>query len=80
MVKGSLPQAPAFVAVFPGRGYILRAQGRPDRCSSGLPWERMLLLDRTYRPGPYHSFYIHEPKTRMVREILDTLRSWRGLL
>ena len=24
------------------------------------------LLTQTYRPGPYHSFYIHEPKRRLI--------------
>jgi retron-type reverse transcriptase len=24
------------------------------------------LLDKTYRPGAYHSFYIHEPKRRLI--------------
>ncbi len=24
------------------------------------------LRDKTYRPGPYHSFYIHEPKRRLI--------------
>ena len=24
------------------------------------------LLNKTYRPGPYHSFYIHEPKKRLI--------------
>ncbi len=24
------------------------------------------LIDQTYRPGPYHSFYIREPKRRLV--------------
>ena len=24
------------------------------------------LQDRTYTPGPYHSFYIHEPKRRLI--------------
>ena len=35
-------------------------------------WERHLLqlqgelADKTYRPGSYHSFYIHEPKKRLI--------------
>jgi hypothetical protein len=24
------------------------------------------LVERTYRPGPYHSFYIHDPKRRLI--------------
>ncbi len=24
------------------------------------------LLEKTYRPGPYHSFYIHDPKRRLI--------------
>jgi len=24
------------------------------------------LLAKTYRPGPYYSFYIHEPKRRLI--------------
>ncbi|MBI1880322.1 MAG: hypothetical protein HYR94_19230 [Chloroflexi bacterium] len=24
------------------------------------------LADKTYTPGPYHSFYIHEPKRRLI--------------
>ena len=24
------------------------------------------LREQTYRPGPYHSFYIHEPKRRLI--------------
>ena len=24
------------------------------------------LQDQTYRPGPYHSFFIHEPKRRLI--------------
>lgn len=35
-------------------------------------WEGQLLrlqeelLDHNYRPGPYHSFYIHDPKKRLI--------------
>jgi RNA-directed DNA polymerase len=35
-------------------------------------WESHLLrlqeelATKTYRPGPYHSFYIHEPKRRLI--------------
>ncbi|MCP4755679.1 MAG: RNA-dependent DNA polymerase, partial [Proteobacteria bacterium] len=35
-------------------------------------WESQLLrlqaelAAQTYRPGPYHSFYIHEPKKRLI--------------
>lgn len=35
-------------------------------------WERHLLrlqeelIDKSYRPGSYHSFYIHEPKKRLI--------------
>ena len=28
------------------------------------------LRDKTYRPGPYHSFYIHEPKRRLISAAL----------
>jgi hypothetical protein len=35
-------------------------------------WESNLLrlqealVNKTYQPGPYHSFYIHEPKKRLI--------------
>lgn len=35
-------------------------------------WESNLLrlqeelINKTYRPGPYHSFYIHDPKKRLI--------------
>jgi hypothetical protein len=35
-------------------------------------WESNLLrlqedlVNKTYRPGPYHSFYIHDPKKRLI--------------
>ena len=35
-------------------------------------WESQLLrlqeelADKSYQPGPYHSFYIHDPKTRLI--------------
>ena len=33
---------------------------------SNLVELRRELLDKTYRPGRYHSFYIHEPKRRLI--------------
>ena len=37
------------------------------RLEDNLHTLRADLLDRSYRPGPYTSFYIHEPKRRLIR-------------
>ena len=48
------------------------AAGRPAvaqfeyRLEDNLILLQQELLAQTYRPGPYHSFYIHEPKRRLI--------------
>ncbi len=47
-------------------------RGHPSAAAFEREQERELLqlqrelLAETYRPGPYHSFYIHEPKRRLI--------------
>jgi len=47
-------------------------RSRPDIAAFEFDMEHNLLQlqaelrDQTYRPGPYHNFYIHEPKLRLV--------------
>ncbi|MCP4543639.1 MAG: RNA-dependent DNA polymerase [Chloroflexi bacterium] len=36
------------------------------RLEDNLVWLQQELLDKIYRPGAYYSFYIHEPKRRLI--------------
>jgi RNA-directed DNA polymerase len=36
------------------------------RLEDNLLQLRRELWDKTYRPGPYHSFYVHDPKCRLI--------------
>ncbi len=47
-------------------------RSRPPAADFEMAWESRLLrlqaelAAKTYQPGPYHSFYIHEPKKRLI--------------
>lgn len=50
--KGKRGHAPAADFEYRWESHLLRLQEE--------------LVSKTYRPGPYHSFYIHEPKRRLI--------------
>jgi hypothetical protein len=50
--KGKRSHSPAADFEFNWEGHLLALQAE--------------LTAKSYRPGPYHSFYIHEPKKRLI--------------
>jgi retron-type reverse transcriptase len=49
-----------------------RKRYKPPACRFHEDWEAQLLrlqrelAEGTFRPGPYHNFYVHEPKRRLI--------------